>query len=43
MSLKTKAMPEGTMQWVRLLRWAAPTFLMIGAVMVGVARRGPTL
>jgi hypothetical protein len=43
MSLKTKDMPEGTMPWVRLLRWAAPTFLLIGALMVGAARRGPEL
>lgn len=43
MSLKTRDMPEGTTQWVRLLRWAAPAFLTLGAVMVGVARRGPRL
>lgn len=43
MSLRTADMPEGTTGWVRLLRWAAPAFLMLGAVMIGVARRGPTL
>ncbi|HUD71547.1 MAG TPA: hypothetical protein VMQ62_06255, partial [Dongiaceae bacterium] len=43
MSLKTPDMPEGTMPWVRLMRWAAPTFLLIGALMVAVGRRGPEL
>lgn len=43
MSLATPEMPEGTTRTVRLQRWAAPAFLMIGALMVGVARRGPIL
>lgn len=43
MSLRTADMPEGTLAWVRVLRWAAPTFLLIGALMVGAARRGPVL
>lgn len=43
MNLRTPDVPGGTTEWVRLLRWAAPAFLLMGAVMVGVARRGPVL
>lgn len=43
MSLATPEMPEGTTRTIRLQRWAAPAFLMIGALLVGVARRGPFL